>query len=82
MSSVSSAPHGPHRNDRSPPVWLPWVLAPAFLMLPMAGCGVSASLRRPQPSVQTAVRPDGPPVTTVATVVPTYRAVAWRPKAD
>lgn len=28
-------------------VWLPWVCAPAFLLLPIAGCGLAAGLRRP-----------------------------------
>lgn len=35
------------RADRGLPVWLPWVLAPGFLFLPLAGCGIATTLRRP-----------------------------------
>ena len=30
---------------RRAPVWLPWLAAPAFMLLPIAGCGAAASLR-------------------------------------
>lgn len=28
------------------PLWLPWVAAPMFMLLPIVGCGAAASLRR------------------------------------
>jgi hypothetical protein len=33
-------------SQREMPVWLPWLVAPAFALLPMAGCGVAATLRQ------------------------------------
>jgi len=63
-------------------VWLPWVLAPAFLLLPIGGCGAAASLRRPRAAIAAAVEPATTPVATVATVVPLNRTVAWRSTAN
>lgn len=34
------------RSSARTPVWLPWLAAPAFLLLPIGGCGVAASLRQ------------------------------------
>ncbi|MEI6506153.1 MAG: hypothetical protein WCO90_09780 [Planctomycetota bacterium] len=56
------------------PVWLPWLLAPAFLLLPMGGCGAAAALRRPTATAaETAqeIPTPGPvaPMTTVVTMV-------------
>lgn len=67
---------------RGLPVWLPWVLAPAFLLLPIGGCGAAASLRRPRAAIAAAVEPATTPVATVATVVPLNRTVAWRSTAN
>ena len=64
------------------PVWLPWVLAPAFLLLPVGGCGVAASLRRPHAATLARNQPATVPVTTVATVAPPNRTVAWRSVAN
>jgi hypothetical protein len=63
-------------------VWLPWVLAPAFLLLPIGGCGVAASLRRPHAAMLAGNAPAVVPVETVATVVPPHRTVAWRSPAN
>jgi hypothetical protein len=30
-------------------VWLPWICAPAFALLPIAGCGLAGTLRSPAP---------------------------------
>ena len=65
----------PHRHGI--PIWLPWVLAPGFLLLPISGCGLAATLRRSAfaaAAVDSA--PQSPalvPVTTVATAVPLRR---------
>ncbi len=67
-------------THRGPPIWLPWVLAPGFLLLPVGGCGMAATLRRP--GVAVAATPAVVPVETVATVVPPRAAVAWRSTAD
>ena len=83
-SPATFTSHGP-RIERSPPVWLPWVLAPVFLLLPLGGCGLSVALRRPQAAAQAAGQPEDLPVgtvATVATVMPAGRTVAWRPKAN
>jgi hypothetical protein len=36
------------RGGRAP-VWLPWLVAPAFLLLPVGGCGAAAAFLRPRP---------------------------------
>lgn len=58
-------------------VWLPWLLAPAFLLLPIGGCGVAAAIRRPAPLVERSrrvePRPSADAVATVETVVTTVR---------
>jgi hypothetical protein len=55
------------------PVWLPWVLAPGFLFLPIAGCGAAAAARRAA-LLETAAA--DPPLVPVATVVTMFPAVA------
>ena len=65
---------------RGPPVWLPWLVAPAFLLLPIGGCGMAATLRRP--AVAEAARAATATVATVATVMPGQRTVAWRRSAN
>jgi hypothetical protein len=67
---------------RGLPVWLPWVLAPAFLLLPVGGCGVAASLRRPQATTLAAKPPSGVPVGTVVTIAVPNQTVAWRSTAN
>ena len=73
---VSTLPQTPRRGA---PVWLPWVAAPAFLLLPIGGCGVAASLRHPR---QVAALPTGRghhvapqlvPVVGVVTALPQLR---------
>jgi hypothetical protein len=76
-TAVPASPAG-----RGLPVWLPWVLAPAFLLLPIGGCGAAASLRRPRAAMAAAIEPATTPVATVATVVPPNRTVAWRSMAN
>ena len=81
MSPVPTAVPAPPAG-RGLPVWLPWVLAPAFLLLPIGGCGAAAALRRPRAAIAAAVEPAPTPVATVATVVPPHRTVAWRSTAN
>jgi len=51
------APTGP-RPQPSLPVWLPWLGAPGFLLLPMAGCGLADSLRHAPPPRSASVASD------------------------
>ena len=71
-----------HPAGRGLPVWLPWVLAPAFLLLPIGGCGVAASLRRPHAATLAGPVPAGVPVAMVATVAPPNQTVAWHSSAN
>jgi len=75
MHRVATLPrqHDPAAPPRSAAVWLPWLAAPAFFLLPIGGCGGMAVLRR-QAVASTATLP-GPavPVTTVVAVTPTAR---------
>ncbi len=86
MSSRRSNPAPPAPARRGPPVWLPWLMAPGFLLLPIGGCGLAASLRRP--AVASVAGPAAAPVApvatvaTVATVMPGPRTVAWQRSAD
>jgi hypothetical protein len=68
----------PHRERPAPPprqapVWLPWLAAPAFFLMPIGGCGGMAAIRR-QTIASAPVLP-GPavPLATVVTVAPTAR---------
>jgi hypothetical protein len=63
-------------------VWAPWVCAPAFILLPIAGCGVAETLRKPAPAADSAAgftagtiptRPQLVPITAVVTVLPPGR---------
>ena len=76
--TVGSAPPA----GRGLPVWLPWVLAPAFLLLPVGGCGVAASLRRPHATTLAANPPSNMPVATVVTIAAPNNTVAWRSMAN
>ena len=65
------------------PLWLPWLAAPAFMLLPIGGCGVAESLGRhtardSQPAPAPAVSsPAG--TWTVASNRPTSGGSAWLP---
>lgn len=68
------APSTPTPSDSRPwqtPVWLPWVSAPLFFLLPIGGCGVAATARRPPAATAAAAHPlPGPvPVATMMTVL-------------
>lgn len=68
-------------NERRPaalprrplPVWLPWLLAPAFALLPIMGCGAAATLKHGRSRVlggrPAAASPPLVPVTAVVTAV-------------
>lgn len=63
-------------RPRSLPLWLPWLAAPVFALLPVAGCGVAATLRHGQ-AVAASTAPVRPPplvpVTAVVTALPRGR---------
>jgi len=60
----------PPGRRRHLPVWLPWLAAPAFALLPMAGCGVAAALRHGQVGAEAAPQPaPSPPLVPVTAVV-------------
>jgi hypothetical protein len=71
---------------RSVPVWLPWLAAPLFLLLPIGGCGLAARIHRPA-AAQMAARPQPAPagsglvplmpITQVVPVEAGHRQVAW-----
>jgi hypothetical protein len=70
------------RGSRRAPVWLPWLLAPAFLLLPIGGCGAAAAFRRPLSPGATAAGttaslrlPLPGPAIPMATVMPVARPV-------
>ncbi|RLS77515.1 MAG: hypothetical protein DWI03_06135 [Planctomycetota bacterium] len=56
--------------QRGVPVWLPWVLAPGFLFLPIGGCGAAAAMRRAALHDTAADAPPLVPVATVVTMLP------------
>jgi len=62
---------------RRMPIWLPWLAAPAFAILPIAGCGAAAALRH-RDGTATAAPPPGScprlvPITAVVTALPPGR---------
>lgn len=65
------------RPRRPLPVWLPWLAAPAFALLPVAGCGAAATLRHGHFKAATASghgpRLPAVPVAAVVTALPTGR---------
>jgi hypothetical protein len=63
-----------HRRRSGPPVWLPWVLAPGFLLLPIGGCGVAATLRRPATAACAASAPAAVPLADHAMRLPEHDA--------
>ena len=69
---TSSNPRQPASRPWQPPVWLPWVSAPLFFLLPIGGCGVAAAARRPPAIASSAAAhpfPGPAPVATMVTVV-------------
>lgn len=57
---------------RELPLWLPWLAAPAFALLPIAGCGAAATLRRAAHTAAAPIPAQPPlvPVTAVVTTLP------------
>ncbi|MGB8853624.1 MAG: hypothetical protein WCC69_08670 [Pirellulales bacterium] len=76
----------PSAPARSVPVWLPWLAAPLFMLLPIGGCGLATRLHRPA-AAQVAVRPTVAsaglnfvplvPITRVVPATADHRQVAW-----
>jgi len=64
---------GPVSPPRSAAVWLPWLAAPAFFLLPIGGCGAMAMARRPAVAAAPTLPGPAAPVTTVVAVMPTAR---------
>ena len=60
---------------RELPLWLPWLAAPAFALLPIAGCGAAATLRRAAhtAAAPTVTQPPLVPITAVVTTLPSGR---------
>jgi len=46
--------HRTRAARRDAPLWLPWIAAPAFMLLPIGGCGIAASFG---PAAPGSVRP-------------------------
>ena len=74
----------PPLPSRPLPVWLPWLAAPAFALLPIGGCGLAARLHRPAATeaCTAEARPTGDavPLVPVVRIVPPdagHRMVAW-----
>ena len=73
MAFDSSASARPRRREL--PLWLPWLAAPAFALLPIAGCGAAATLRRAAhtAAAPTVTQPPLVPITAVVTTLPSGR---------
>jgi len=75
MASDTHESAPPRRRDM--PVWLPWLAAPAFALLPIAGCGAAASLRHAAHTGTAAApavaSPPLVPITAVVTALPPGR---------
>jgi len=52
------------------PVWLPWLVAPLFMLLPIGGCGAAASLRHSAEPAAAPVASLSPPVGAVVAALP------------
>ncbi|NDC64626.1 MAG: hypothetical protein EBZ59_11725 [Planctomycetia bacterium] len=37
---------GPRPDGGGPPIWLPWLFAPLFTLMPMGGCAVAGRMRQ------------------------------------
>ncbi len=69
MRAPAQTPSGPEPGSRTRiPLWLPWLAAPAFALLPIAGCGLAASVRHADRAQESA--PPNVPVSVVATIMP------------
>jgi len=69
---TSSTPSHPGPRPWQPLVWLPWLSAPLFFLLPIAGCGVAAAARRPPAAASSSATyplPGPAPVATMVTVL-------------
>jgi hypothetical protein len=57
------------------PVWLPWLAAPAFALLPIAGCGAAATLKNAAhtTAAPAVCPPPLVPITAVVTALPPGR---------
>ena len=69
-------PHDSARpRRREMPVWLPWLAAPAFTLLPIAGCGAAATLRHTAHKAAAPAVASRPlvPITSVVTALPPSR---------
>ena len=60
---------------REIPVWLPWLAAPAFALLPIARCGAAATLRHKAHTASAPAVASRPlvPITAVVTSLPPGR---------
>jgi hypothetical protein len=76
----------PPAPARFVPVWLPWLAAPLFMLLPIGGCGLATRIYRPaatEVAVHPQAAPAGPhlvplvPITRVVPVTADHRQVAW-----
>jgi hypothetical protein len=55
-------------------VWLPWLAAPFFMLLPIGGCGAAASLRHAsEPAAAPVASLAPPPIATVVVAAPANR---------
>ena len=69
---MGSAPSNAARESSAAAVWAPWLAAPLFALLPVAGCGLAGLV--PAAAHPPAAAP-GAPVVTVVTA--DARNVAW-----
>ena len=84
MPTNATPSSSPPLPSRPLPVWLPWLAAPAFALLPIGGCGLATRLHRPAAAQAgvAAVRPmaDAVPLVPVVRIAPLdagHRQVAW-----
>jgi len=89
MPPLATPTSPPLLPSRPLPVWLPWLAAPAFALLPIGGCGLATRLHRPA-AAQAGVA-DARPVDEAVPLVPVvrimppeanHRQVAWGRTAD
>jgi len=73
MSTVDRPSFRPAKEPSRPremPVWLPWLAAPAFALLPVMGCGAAAQWRADHgPVRQRQTARAAPPLVPIAAVV-------------
>jgi len=75
MRSAPSQPACSVRPPDRPRVWLPWLIAPAFVLLPIGGCGVAAGLRQGAAITAAPVEAAtaGVPIAAIVTALPPAR---------